>query len=108
MQSRRQTANTCLPGRPAAASWSLMSEHSRTIALLGSTGSIGKSTLDVVRESNGFLRVFALTANKKLDLLCSQAAEFQPQWVVATDPAEAARFDWSALPRTTKVLIGQE
>ena len=85
-----------------------MSELSRSIAILGSTGSIGRSTLEVVKESRGLLQVFALTANTNLALLCQQAAEFQPQWVVATDPAQAERFDWSALPKGTKLLIGQE
>ncbi len=85
-----------------------MSEPSRSIAILGSTGSIGRSTLEVVRESRGYLRVFALTANKNLALLCQQAAEFQSPWVVATDPAEAERFDWSALPKSTRLLMGQE
>ena len=85
-----------------------MSEPSRSIAILGSTGSIGKSTLDVVRESRGCFKIFALTANKHLALLCQQAAEFEALWVVATDPAEAKRFDWSPLPKSTKLLIGPE
>ena len=85
-----------------------MPEPPRTIAILGSTGSIGRSTLEVIQASEGRLEVFALTANKSFSLLCSQAAQFQPQWVVATDPAEAERFDWSALPRTTRLLGGPE
>jgi 1-deoxy-D-xylulose-5-phosphate reductoisomerase len=85
-----------------------MAETFRSIAILGSTGSIGKSTLEVVRESQRFLRVFALTANRNLTLLCQQAAEFQAPWVVATDPAEAERFDWSVLPKYTKLLVGEE
>ncbi len=85
-----------------------MSVPSRSIAILGSTGSIGKSTLDVVRESRGCFKIFALTANKHLALLCQQAAEFEALWVVAADPAEAERFDWSPLPKSTKLLIGPE
>lgn len=85
-----------------------MSEPPRTIAILGSTGSIGKSTLEVVRESQGRLRVFALTANKNLALLCEQAAEFAAPWVVATDASQAEKFDWSVLPKGCKLLIGQE
>ncbi|MBC7854338.1 MAG: 1-deoxy-D-xylulose-5-phosphate reductoisomerase [Pirellulaceae bacterium] len=85
-----------------------MSEPSRSIAIMGSTGSIGKSTLEVVRESRGYLRVFALTANKNLGLLCEQAAEFEAPWIVATDPLAAENFDWSALPKCTKLLVGQE
>jgi 1-deoxy-D-xylulose-5-phosphate reductoisomerase len=85
-----------------------MSEPFRTIAILGSTGSIGKSTLEVVRESQGRLRVFALTANKNLALLCEQAAEFGADWVVATDTFLAKKFDWSVLPKGCKLLVGEE
>lgn len=85
-----------------------MSDPSRSIAVLGSTGSIGRSTLEVVRESQGYFSIFALTANKNLALLCEQAAEFQSPWVVATDRAEAERFDWSALPKDCNLLVGPE
>jgi 1-deoxy-D-xylulose-5-phosphate reductoisomerase len=64
--------------------------------------------LEVVRESQGRLGVFALSANKNLALLCEQAAEFGAAWAVATDTAEAQKFDWSALPKGCKLLVGQE
>jgi 1-deoxy-D-xylulose-5-phosphate reductoisomerase len=79
----------------------------RRIAILGSTGSIGRSTLDVVRHSRGQFAVIALTANRSCEELCQQAAEFGPRLVVATDDEQAQAFDWSALPRGTELLIGQ-
>ncbi|HZN35063.1 MAG TPA: 1-deoxy-D-xylulose-5-phosphate reductoisomerase [Pirellulaceae bacterium] len=85
-----------------------MDHPPRRIALLGSTGSIGQSTLEVVAASRGRLEVVALAARQRLADLCKQARQLRPRFVVATD-AEAARgFDWSQLPRETEPLIGPE
>ena len=55
------------------------------IALLGSTGSIGVSTLDVVRRRSDQFRVFALVAGRNAELLARQVTEFRPALVVAAD-----------------------
>ncbi len=55
------------------------------ITVLGSTGSIGVNTLDVVRQQGDRFRVFALVAGRNLDVLCSQILEFRPQVVVVAD-----------------------
>ena len=60
----------------------------RTIALLGSTGSIGRQTLEVARELG--LRVAALTANSSVEMLERQAREFSPRLVALYD-ADAAQ-----------------
>ena len=52
----------------------------KTISLLGSTGSIGRQTLQVARELG--LSVAALTANRQVDLLEQQAREFHPALAV--------------------------
>src|SRR5687768_15280276 len=78
----------------------------RTLALLGSTGSIGQSTLEVVRHSQGAFKVAALSAHRKFDLLCQQAAEFHPRYVVASDGGDADGFDWSGLPPGTELVRG--
>jgi 1-deoxy-D-xylulose-5-phosphate reductoisomerase len=80
----------------------------RTIAILGSTGSIGRSTLEVVRHSQGRLRVAALTAHSSVDRLIEQAVEFRPRWIVATDCDRAGSIDRSRLPRETELLIGSD
>lgn len=85
-----------------------MSENSRKIAVLGSTGSIGRSTVDVVAASRGELQIVALSAHRRLVELCQQAQRLLPRYVVATDAAAAARFDWSVLPRNTQLLVGEE
>ncbi|TWU29301.1 1-deoxy-D-xylulose-5-phosphate reductoisomerase [Bythopirellula polymerisocia] len=83
-----------------------MAEAPRQIAVLGSTGSIGKNALRVIAASGGRLQVAALSAHSQLDLLVAQAVEFSPRWVVATDIQVAEKFDWSKLPKGTELLMG--
>ncbi|MBI5084549.1 MAG: 1-deoxy-D-xylulose-5-phosphate reductoisomerase [Acidobacteria bacterium] len=52
------------------------------ITLLGSTGSIGRSTLDVVRQNRQLFEVYALVAGRNLELLVEQVKEFSPKVVV--------------------------
>lgn len=58
---------------------------SKSIALLGATGSIGTQTLDVVRAQPGRFRVAVLTAQRQWELLVQQAREFRPAVVVIGD-----------------------
>lgn len=60
------------------------------ITVLGSTGSIGKSTLDVLSRHPDRFRVHALTASTQVDLMLTQCAQFRPQVAVMVDP-QAAR-----------------
>lgn len=57
----------------------------RSIAILGSTGSIGTQALEVVRNNPERFEIYALTANCQVDLLIAQAIEFQPEVVVIAD-----------------------
>ena len=75
-----------------------MTPPAKQVAVLGSTGSIGKSTLEVIAASDGALAVAALSAHSKLTLLVEQAKRFRPRWVVASDTHRAADHDWSGLP----------
>jgi 1-deoxy-D-xylulose-5-phosphate reductoisomerase len=84
-----------------------MAQHPRKIALLGSTGSIGRSTVEVVCGSQGHLQIVALSAHRRLNELCDQAQRLLPRYVVATDKAAAAHFNPSYLPRETEFLVGQ-
>lgn len=56
------------------------------VAIFGSTGSIGTSTLEVLRQHLDKYKVFALTAHSNLDLLTRQCREFQPQFTVIDNP----------------------
>jgi 1-deoxy-D-xylulose-5-phosphate reductoisomerase len=84
-----------------------MTDFSRKIAVFGSTGSIGCSALEVVRHSGGKLQISAISAHRCLDELLAQAQEFLPKYIVATDERAASQFDWSGLPRQTRLLVGQ-
>jgi len=78
------------------------------VAILGSTGSIGRSTLDVVAASGGTLEVVALTAHHNCELLEQQARRFRPRWIVVTDSARASEESWSRIPPGTELLTGSE
>ena len=80
----------------------------KQLAILGSTGSIGTQTLDVVRQYPDKFSVYALSAHRKIDLLIQQALEFNPAVVCIGDetfyqPLCAALSD---LP--IKVLAGEK
>ena len=85
-----------------------MSDRSRNIAILGSTGSIGRGTLDVIAASDERLRVVGLAANSRLAELCDQARQFQPNWIVASNRNHASAFDWAVKPANTELLLGSE
>ncbi len=57
----------------------------KQIAILGSTGSIGTQTLDVVRANPDRFEVYAISANHSIDLLIRQAREFHPEVVCIAD-----------------------
>ncbi len=60
-------------------------QNKKQIALLGSTGSIGTQTLDVVRNHPDRFEVYALSAHRSIDLLIRQAREFHPEVVCIAD-----------------------
>jgi len=85
-----------------------MPHRVRNIVVLGSTGSIGRSTLDVIGASEGKLRALALSANSHTEILLEQAQTARPNYLVVADAEAAARQDWSALPKETELLVGAE
>lgn len=78
----------------------------RTISVLGSTGSVGRQTLDVA-ESCGF-EVAALTVNSSVELAEAQARKFLPKLLVAVDETAAADLKVRLADTDTKVLGGAE
>jgi len=86
----------------------IMKDHPKRIAVLGSTGSVGRSTLEVVGASGGTLRAVAFTAHGNTELLLYQAQRHRPRWIVVSDPQAAASQDWSTLPADVELLIGDE
>ena len=78
------------------------------MVVLGSTGSIGTSTLDVIAHLPDRLRLAGLSAHSQTDAVAEQARRFRTRWVVLTDPDAAARFDRSSLPSETELLAGPD
>jgi 1-deoxy-D-xylulose-5-phosphate reductoisomerase len=80
------------------------------VTVLGSTGSIGTSTLDVLRRHADRFRVVALTANRDVEALAGQCGQFRPDYAVMADPGAAARLAdrLRAAGSPTRVLAGAE
>ena len=80
----------------------------RRVSVLGSTGSIGESTLDVLRRHGDRYRVHALAANRSVDALLAQCIEFRPTLAVMMD-ADAASELAARLPAdgVTRVEHGE-
>ena len=82
----------------------------RKITILGSTGSIGESTLDVVNRHPDRFQVFALTANKNVAKMLSQCQRFQPRYAVMLNSESAEQLSKAiqAANINTEVLSGIE
>ena len=78
----------------------------KRVSILGSTGSIGASTLQVVRHLPHEFQVVALAARSNIDLLESQAREFHPELIAVYDPNKALELQ-KRLPGVT-VMAGSE
>jgi len=80
----------------------------RGLSILGSTGSIGTQTLDIVRLSPEKLRVRALTAHSNAALLAQQALEFRPECVALGEASGAAALETALAGTGIRVLAGVE
>jgi 1-deoxy-D-xylulose-5-phosphate reductoisomerase len=82
----------------------------KQVAILGSTGSIGVNTLDVIRAHPGRFKVAALTASKQVELLAQQCMEFKPAIAVLADADGAARLEKLLRDQkiNTQVLYGPQ
>lgn len=89
---------------------SIMKESSskKKIALLGSTGSIGKQALDVVRHHSDKFQIEVLTANSNGKLLLEQAKEFKPNTVVIGDESQYKELNDELWNEGIKVFAGEE
>ena len=80
----------------------------RKIAILGSTGSIGKQALDVVKQHSDLFEVELLTANNSSELLIRQALEFKPNNVVICNPDKYDEVADELQPHDIKVFAGMD
>ena len=75
----------------------------QTVLLLGSTGSIGKQTVDVLKMHRDRYEVLGLSCDRDAETLYRQAADLRPRFVAARVPLDAAR-----LPEGTNILTGED
>ena len=80
----------------------------RRIAILGSTGSIGRQALDVIRQHKDLFEVELLTANTSSELLIRQAIEFEANNVVICDESKYDEVDSALKPYYIKVFAGMQ
>lgn len=79
----------------------------KTIAILGSTGSIGTQTLEVVRE-NGDIRVLGIAAGENIALLEEQIREFHPKKAAVWSEEKAKELRMKTADTDTKIVSGME
>ena len=81
----------------------------KVISLLGSTGSIGQSTLEVLKLHPQSFHIFALSCFNNVDLLAKQCIEFQPDYLVTKDAADAKLVEGYIQGKSSaKVLSGSD
>lgn len=78
----------------------------KQLAILGSTGSIGTQTLDVVRQHPDAFSVYALTAHRSVEMLIQQALEFNPAVVCIADESCYSRLREALSDMPIKVMAG--
>lgn len=82
--------------------------EAKRVAILGSTGSIGTQTLEVIRQHPNDFTVEVLSAQNNCDLLIAQALEFVPNAVVIGNPENYEKVKNALIPRDIKVFAGQK
>jgi len=80
----------------------------KNISILGSTGSIGTQTLDVIRANPELYKVVALTAQNNAEILIAQALQYKPELVVICNEEKYLQVKEALAGETIKVLAGEE
>ncbi|RDE83153.1 1-deoxy-D-xylulose-5-phosphate reductoisomerase [Haemophilus parahaemolyticus] len=82
----------------------------KKIVILGSTGSIGKSTLSVIQNNPSDYQIFALVGGKNVELMAAQCVLFQPQFAALDDENAATQLKAHLITLNikTEVLVGQK
>jgi 1-deoxy-D-xylulose-5-phosphate reductoisomerase len=80
----------------------------KEITILGSTGSIGQNTLEVVSRLPGQFRVVGLATRQNIELLKKQVDKFHPKWVAIADEEKGEDFKKNSKELLEEVFIGDE
>jgi 1-deoxy-D-xylulose-5-phosphate reductoisomerase len=79
-----------------------------SVAVLGSTGSIGRSALEVIAAAPQRLQAVALSAHANVDRISEQARQVRPRWLAISDPTAAKSARDLGLPSGCRLMIGPE
>lgn len=85
-----------------------MTNHIKNVAILGSTGSIGTQTLEVIKGNGHLFRAFLLTAHSNADLLIAQVIEFEPEYAIICDESKYQQVKTALAHLPVKVLAGHQ
>lgn len=80
----------------------------KKLTILGSTGSIGTQTLDIVREYSDDLEVIAIAANSQVDLMEKQIREFHPKYACMCNEEAANKLKLAVADLDTVILSGMD
>lgn len=83
-------------------------DNIKNIAILGSTGSIGTQTLEVIKDNPQLFRAFMITANANAYLLIQQALEFVPNYAIICDESKYDEVKQALAHLPTQVLAGYD
>lgn len=83
-------------------------KEKKTVAILGSTGSIGRQALEVIDENPELFEVYALTANNNSELLIEQAIKFEPEVVVIANESKYLDVKEALSKLPMKVFAGED
>jgi 1-deoxy-D-xylulose-5-phosphate reductoisomerase len=80
----------------------------RKITILGSTGSIGRSCLDVIKEHPGQFTIKALASNSNVELLIEQYRQFRPEYLCVVDSSKSKMLASALSGEPVRVMVGPE
>ncbi|MCE9531957.1 MAG: 1-deoxy-D-xylulose-5-phosphate reductoisomerase [Planctomycetes bacterium] len=83
-------------------------QRHRRVVVLGSTGSVGTNSLEVIEHFPDRLEVIGLSAHSSWKALFQQATRFRPRWIALSDPEAERQADLSLLPIGTELLTGPD
>ncbi|UCF17642.1 MAG: 1-deoxy-D-xylulose-5-phosphate reductoisomerase, partial [Phycisphaerales bacterium] len=80
----------------------------KQIAILGSTGSIGRNAIEVIDALGPGYRIFALTAHSNVQLLADQVRRYRPRFVAVTDSDRAPELGEMLADLDVEILVGPD
>src|SRR6056300_36154 len=80
----------------------------KLVTVLGATGSVGASTLQIVRENPDKFQIIGITAHSNVSLLAKLAIEFRPKFVVLSDLTLVSDLETRLAHLEIEILIGEE